>query len=112
MAKEVSCESCIDLQYNYPELVVNGFTDDMCASMGNDTGLKASVGHNDCTDLKNLNDCLIGNMATELDKFDVCDWKAFMEDYITNDATVNEAMICAICGIWRQIHAIWDCLNS
>lgn len=109
---EVNCQACIDLEHNYPELVVNGFTDDMCASMGNDTGLKASVGHNDCTDLKNLNDCLIGNMATELDKFDVCDWKAFMEDYITNDATVNEAMICAICGIWRQIHAIWDCLNS
>ena len=123
---EVHCEACIDLRENVPELVVNGFTDEMCASLKNDTGLKASVGHNDCTDLNNLNDCLVGNMETEVEDFDVCDWREFMQAYIANDHLTNKAMICAICGIWEHIHSIeqrlgtlesqmqdvLDCLNS
>lgn len=137
---EVYCQACEDIKQAVPELVVNGFTNEMCASLKNDTGLKPSVGHNDCTDLNNLNDCLIGNMEAELERYDVCDWKEFMEQYASNDWTNNKAMICAICGIWEQIHSIlqrlqaleqrmnnveqrvtnledevqdiWDCLNS
>lgn len=108
---EVHCEACEDIRQNIPEFVANGFTDEMCASLQNDTGLKASVGHNDCTDLNNLNDCLIGNMATELERFDVCEWKEFMEQYATNDWNTNKAMICAICGMWTNIHDIWTEIN-
>lgn len=108
---EVNCQACIDLRENVPELVTDGFSNAMCTSLKNDTGLKPSVGHNDCTDLNNLNDCLIGNMAIEIGKFDVCEWKEFMEQYAANDHTNNKAMICAICGLWEQIHAIWECLN-
>lgn len=130
---DLNCQACIEIRENVPELVTEGFTDSMCASMKNDSGLKASVGNNDCTDLDNLNDCLVGNMETELDKYDVCDWKEFMSQYISNDWTTNKAMICAICGIWTHIHSlenrmtavegrvtnlesevqdIWDCLNA
>lgn len=109
---EVYCEACSEIRENVPELVTSGLTDEMCTSLGNDTGLKPSVGHDDCEDLNDLNDCLIGNMIAELDKHDVCDWKAYMEKYASNDFTNNKALICAICGLWEQIHAIWDCLNS
>lgn len=109
---EVYCEACQTLRENVPELVTSGFTDEMVTSLKNDTGLKPSVGNNDCTDLNNLNDCLIGNMPAELQKFDVCDWKEFMEQYASNDWTNNKAIISAICGIWEQIWAIWACLNK
>ena len=108
----VYCESCEELRENVPELITSGLTDEMKSSLENDTGLQPSVGNNDCEDLNNLNDCLIGNMAAELEKYDVCDWKQFMEEYATNDYVNNEALISAICGLWTQIHAIWDCLNS
>lgn len=109
---ETNCQACITIRENVPELVTEGFTSDMETSLRNDTGLKASVGNNDCEDLTNLNDCLIGNMETELEKYDVCDWKEFMAQYASNDWTNNKAMIEAICGLWTQIHAIWDCLNA
>lgn len=116
---EVHCQECETIRENVPELLIDGFTSEMCTSLKNDTGLKPSVGNNDCTDLDNLNECLVGNMITELERYDVCDWKKFMEQYATNDYITNKAIICAICGMWTQIHEInhqieliWECLNS
>lgn len=109
MAK-INCDACDELRTLDPSMIVNGLGDDECTSLANDTGIVASSGHNDCTDLKMLNDCLVGNMIAELEKTDLCDWKEYMEKYATNDYTTNKAMICAICGIWENIHAIWECL--
>ena len=103
----INCEACEALRQEVPELVCNGFDDDMCSALSNDSGLSASSGHNDCTDLNNLNDCLIGNEAEEVELFEVCDWKPFMKDFINNLWTVLKAMICAICGIWTNIHNLW-----
>ena len=130
---EVYCEACQELRENLPTLVTEGLDNEMCTSLGNDTGLKPSLGHNDCTDLNTLNDCLIGNMVAELERYDSCDWKEFMANYASNDYTTTKALICVICGIWTNIHSlerrmtavedrvtnlesevsdIWDCLNS
>lgn len=109
---EVHCAACEDIKQNVPEFVANGFTEEMCASMKNDTGLKASVGHNDCTDLDNLNDCLIGNMETQVESYDVCEWKDFIKPFINNLWTTLKAMICAICGIWTNIHSLWETIRS
>ena len=103
-----NCEACNDLRELDPNLIVNGFGDDECTSLKNDTGLVASSGNDDCTDLNNLNDCFIGNMATEVEAYDVCDWKTFMKRFIPNVWTVISAIICAICGIWENIHSIWE----
>lgn len=108
---ELNCSACEDLRQTSAEFIVNGLTDDMCTSLGNDTGLNPSDDHNDCTDLNNLNDCLVGNMATEIDAYDVCDWKTFMKKYIPNVWTVTHAIICAICGIWTNIHSLWEKVN-
>ena len=102
-----NCDSCNNLNENNPELIVNGFTSSHCTSLKNDTGLKASVGHNDCTDLDHMNNCLIGNMEEELKTTDICDWKDFMSRFIPNIWTVLKAIICAICGIWTNIHNLW-----
>lgn len=103
-----NCEACEDLRQTDPNLIVNGFGDEECASLQNDTGLVPSSGHNDCEDLNNLNDCLVGNMETEVEAYDVCDWKTFMKKFIPNVWTTIKGIICAICGIWTNIHNLWD----
>lgn len=109
---DLNCAACEDIRQTSPEFIVNGLTDDICTSLSNDTGLNPNDDHNDCTDLHNLNDCLVGNMATEVDAYDVCDWKEFMKNFIPNLWTVLKAMICAICGIWTNIHALWNAISG
>ena len=106
------CESCETLRQDAPSLICNGLDDDMCTSLSNDTGLVPSSGNNDCEDLNNLNDCLIGNMEAETELYSTCDWKDFMKQFIPNLWTVLKAIICAICGIWTNIHNLWDKINE
>ena len=107
-----NCEACDSLREVSPELLVNGFTDTMCNSLRNNTGLVPSSGHEDEEDLHNLNDCLVGNMATEVDAYDVCDWKTFMKKFIPNLWTTLKAIICAISGLWTKVDCNTDSINS
>lgn len=114
----LNCDACESIRQDDPNLIVNGFTDTECASLQNNTGLNPSSGNDDCEDLNNLNDCLVGNMETEVDAYDVCDWKTFMKKFIPNVWTVLKAMICAICGLWsnlsgfdRRINALCDLMS-
>lgn len=107
-----NCEACESIRQTDPNLIVNGIGDTEVASLKNDTGLSASSGHNDCTDLNNLNDCLIGNQEHELDGYEVCDWKTFMKRLIPNLWTTLKAIISAICGLWTNIHSLWSNINS
>lgn len=105
----MNCSACEDLRQVDPNLIVNGFGDDECNSLQNNTGLSPSSGNDDCTDLNNMNDCLVGNMATEIESYDVCDWKTFMKKFIPNVWTTIKGIICAICGLWKLAERI-DCL--
>lgn len=111
MAK-VNCDACSEIRELDPNLVVNGWSDTECASFKNDTGLSPSSGHNDCTDLELMNDCLIGNLDAEVDAYEVCDWKTFMHRFLPNLWTLFSAIKCAICGIWTNIHKIWAEIQS
>lgn len=104
-----SCNSCEDLRSTSPNFVVNGITDTECTSLKNDTGLNPSSGHDDCTDLNNINDCLVGNMAEEVEAYDVCDWKTYMKKFVPNVWTTIKSIICAICGLWKLANRI-DCI--
>lgn len=105
----LNCKACDDLRNEVPQLIANGFDSNMCASLQNDTGLSPSSGHDDCTDLNKLNDCLVGNMEEELEAYDVCDWKTFMKKLIPNLWTTIKGIICAICGLWKLAKRI-DCV--
>lgn len=107
MAIELNCSACEDLRQSAPNFVINGLDEAECASLQNNTGLNPSSGNDDCTDLNNLNDCLIGNMANEVNSFNNCDWKKFMREFTSNLWTTLKAIICAICGIWKQFDEIW-----
>lgn len=108
---DYNCSSCEDLRETSPSFVVNGITDTECSSLKNNTGLNPSSGHNDCTDLNNINDCLVGNMAEEIEAYDVCDWKDYMKKFVPNVWTTLKAIICAVCGIWTNIDKIWCWLD-
>lgn len=101
---EYNCAACEEIRQKDPNLIVNGFGDTECNYLKNDTGIDGSS--DDCTDLGLLNDCLVGNMADEIDSYDVCDWKDYMKKFVPNVWTVFKAIICAICGIWTNIHKI------
>ena len=108
MSNQIDCNACDELRQNNPEFVQNGVTDAVCNSMKNDTGIKTSVGNNDCEDLNTANDCLVGRMDGDLEAYDTCDWKKFMHKFIPNLYTLQKLMICALCGIWANIHSLWS----
>lgn len=104
MAK--NCAACDELKNDAPNLVLNGLTNTEIASLKNNTGFSPSNGNDDCTDLNNANDCLIGNMADEIDAYDVCDWKDYTKKFVNNVWTVFASVIAAICGLWTNIKNI------
>lgn len=109
MSIKTDCTACSDLQTHAPGVIVNGITDSVCTNLKNNEGLNGK--RNDCDDLNDLNDCLVGNMDAELEAYDICDWKDFMHKFIPNIFTVLKGIICAICGIWDNIDKIWCWLH-
>lgn len=103
MALEPKCSACDDLKETSPNFAVNGFTKSMCTSLQNNTGLVPSSGHDDCEDLNDMNDCLVGNMAREVESYQSCDWKKFAKAFIPNLWTTLKAMICSICGVHTKL---------
>ena len=107
----INCEACNEIKTIDPNLAINGWSETECTSFKNDTGLNPSSGHNDCTDLELMNDCLIGDMDAVVDAYGNCDWREFMHKFIPNLWTVLTAIKCAICGIWTNIHNLWNKVN-
>lgn len=105
----LNCDSCEEIRQLDPSFIVNGFGDDECNSLQNDTGLVTTSGHDDAYDLNLMNDCLVGTLETTVQSYDVCDWKAFMKRLIPNLWATLKGIICAIKGIWTMIHKL-ECL--
>lgn len=98
-----NCSACEDLRQDAPSLIVNGIDDTMVTSLMNNTGLNPSSGNKDCEDLNNMNDCLVGNMESEVELYEVCDWKTFMKSFIPNVWTTLKGIISAVCGLWTKV---------
>lgn len=106
----VDCSACTELKEFAPEFVQSGVTKTVCNSLKNDTGLnpRLTTLHNDCDDLDVANDCLVGMMDNEIEKYDVCEWKKFMHKFIPNIHQLTKAEICTICGLWTSVHELED----
>ena len=102
------CNACRDLQDYAPNFVVNGANSEVIASLQKNTGLNPhlSVLHDDCEDLHDVNDCLIGNMEDEIEAYDVCDWKEYMRRLVGNLYETLKCLIAAICGLWNHVEAV------
>lgn len=97
------CSACEQLRQDAPNFVVNGMGDTEVASLKNNTGLNPSSGNDDCEDLNNMNDCLVKNMETEIDSYNVCSWKDYMKALVGNLWTMFKGVISAICGLWTKV---------
>ena len=65
-------------------------------------------GRENCTDLHNANDCLIGGIAEKATSYNPCDPNKMIEDLAKNTMHVIDMLICSDCGQWNEIKKIWD----
>lgn len=101
------CKTCEDLQVYSPDFVLKGVTDQMCENLKANTGLM-NKGRENCTDLHNANDCLIGGIAEKATSYNPCDPNKMIEDLAKNTMHVIDMLICSDCGQWDEIKKIWD----
>ena len=101
------CKTCEDLQQYSPNFVANGVTDEMCSNLESNTGLM-NKGRENCTDLHNANDCLIGGIAEKATSYNPCNPNKMIEDLAKNTMHVIDMLICSNCGQWNEIKKIWD----
>ena len=137
------CTACEELKRNAPHFILNGITERECESLQNDTGLSGggewyqsggggdegepafqditrlnnelSVLRNNCDDLNDMLDCLVGALHEELPAYDVCNIKDYIDKLMTNLYNLQKAIICSKCGQWAklwefddQIRLLWE----
>ena len=105
---EINCESCVNLKENAPDFVTNGVTDDIAASLEANTGFNPNLDvlHDNCEDLNDANDCLIGMLGQEIETYSQCQWKEFMDIFLGNAYEMYKAIIASDCGLWDTIDDI------
>ena len=96
MAK-YDCGACEDLRQNAGSFVINGINSKMCDRLANNKGYSGNS--ENCEDVHDANDCLVGMMDNEVNSYEACDWKEFMHNFIPNLWTVLHSIICWLCGI-------------
>lgn len=102
---ELNCEACNELQEYAPDFIDYGVTDEIAASLAANTGLNPNLDvlHEDCEDLNDANDCLIGTLPNTVESYKVCDWQEFMLNFLGNLYNLLKAMIASICGLWKKL---------
>lgn len=102
----VKCDSCEELRQNAPDFMVNGFTDNECENLAADKGLGGNS--DNCTDVHDMDDCLVGMMDNEIDAYDNCDWKKFMHNFIPNVWATIKAIVCWLCGLDCRVKYLFN----
>lgn len=98
-----NCASCNELREHAPDFVQNGVTDDIAESLQNNNGLNPKETSDNCTDLNLANDCLIGQMAEEVNAYGTCDWPIYAKKFVPNVYQMLKGIINSICGLWGKI---------
>ncbi|GCF92509.1 hypothetical protein NRIC_04000 [Enterococcus florum] len=106
------CSACSRLEETSLSTVEYGIGDKECKSLQNNTGLNPDLKekHDDCQDLNDMNDCLIGNLGERLPAYDDCDYKPFIGHLMGNLWNMFKGIICAICGIWKKLKELEELL--
>ena len=105
MNKDV-CSACDSLKATSSNFIQKGVTDTICANLKANQGFE-NKGHNNCTDMHDMNDCLLGGLLEKIDTIDVCDAKEAIKDLEKNLISIIDVMICSDCGQWEEIEKLW-----
>lgn len=103
----INCNSCSELLNEEPNIEKNGLSQENIDNLINNEGLKAGKDTtNNEHDLNNMNDCLIGNLAEQIESYENCEWKDAVSQLATNIKTVLEAIIAGETGLWEYIDKV------
>lgn len=105
MNKDV-CSACYSLKATSSNFIQKGVTDTICANLKANQGFE-NKGHNNCTDMHDMNDCLLGGLLEKIDTYDVCEIKEAIKDLEKNLISIMDVMICSDCGQWEEIEKLW-----
>lgn len=106
-----NCKSCKNLKNRGIDVdCCFEIGDKECASLGDDKGFNGKK--NDCQDMHDLNDCLLGRADSALDIHDDCDWKGYLKKLVSTLYNLQKMTICAICGIWIKIHELYKLIEN
>lgn len=103
-----SCEACERLKELNPDFYINGMSDAICNSLMANKGLTAALGHDNCEDLHDMVECLIGSMVVKVDMQDFCSWEEFAKELAERLMNMLEALVCSDCGQWINIDDLWE----
>lgn len=108
---KAQCDACTDLRATSPEFVAYGVTDTIAESLMNNTGLNPTlpVLHDDCEDMADLLDCLIGRLNT--DDLKTCDVPDFLGRFTGNLYETLKAMNAVDCGLWEKVKLLDEILK-
>lgn len=108
---KAQCDACTDLRATSPEFVAYGVTDTVAKSLMNNTGLNPTlpVLHEDCEDMADVLDCLLGRLSTE--DLKTCDVPDFLGRFTGNLYETLKAMNAVDCGLWEKVKLLDEILE-
>lgn len=108
---KAQCDACTDLRATSPEFVAYGVTDTVAKSLMNNTGLNPTlpVLHEDCEDMADVLDCLLGRLSTE--DLKTCDVPDFLGRFTGNLYETLKAMNAVDCGLWEKVKLLDEILR-
>lgn len=104
MASKDVCTACKAIMEDYTEFYENGVTENVCNSLKKNKGLNGKS--NNCKDLDLLNECFQWGHLEKIPAYTECEWKEYTGEMLQNLATMNDALICIICGLQEQINSL------
>lgn len=108
---KAQCDACTDLRATSPEFVAFGVTDTVAASLMNNTGLNPNltVLHEDCEDMADVVDCLIGRLKPK--DLKSCDVPDFLDKLTGNMYETFKALNAVDCGLWEKVKLLDEILK-
>jgi|GEM_PF-3765117 len=105
------------IQNGDEEFCFNEITDKICENLQNDEGIHPSATHSntDCDDLSSLNDLATSKLHNALMVLDICnidDYKCWLDSLLGWQWNIDKGIVCAICGLWSNIHKINDMVGQ
>lgn len=108
---KAQCDACTDLRATSPEFVAFGVTDTVAQSLMNNTGLnpELTVLHEDCEDMADVVDCLIGRLKPK--DLKSCDVPDFLDKLTGNMYETFKALNAVDCGLWERVKLLDEILD-
>lgn len=94
-----NCSACSSIKTMLPDIESGGITEETIKSIAKNTGLNPSLSHENKDDMKLLIECLIENLANNINSADHNNWKDIMQSIVANLSGVLQLLVAWSGGI-------------